>query len=144
MDEKKIEKKGRGLMFELLCIVLVPVVFIGAFCLLSLSNVGNMTATRIMTHELKAMEYSVEASLKLRDAGDYAVEEGELFKGAFNVSQNTQIFDELTRETNVDISIYYGYTAIYSTMKDADGKPLTGNKINEAAYNEVKSGNTIF
>ena len=39
MDEKKMEKKGRGLMFELLCIVLVPVVFIGAFCLLSLRNV---------------------------------------------------------------------------------------------------------
>ncbi len=144
MDEKKMEKKGRGLMFELLCIVLVPVVFIGAFCLLSLRNVGIRTATRIMTHELEAMEYSVEASLKLRDAGDYSFEEGELFKGAFNVSQNTQIFDELTRETNVDISIYYGDTAVYSTIKDADGKSLTGNKINEAAYNEVKSGNTYF
>lgn len=144
MDERKMDKKGLGLMFELLCVVLIPVIFVGAFCLLSLRNVGNRTATRVMKHELGAMEYSVEASLKLRDSGDYALENGELFKGAFNISQNTQIFDELARETNVDISIYYGDTAIYSTIKDASGNSLTGNKINEAAYSAVKSDNTYF
>ena len=63
-------------MFELLSIVLVPVIFVGVFCLLSLRNVGNRTATRLMTHELKAMEYSVEASLKLRDQGDYSIKDG--------------------------------------------------------------------
>ncbi len=144
MDEKKMNKKGLGLMFELLCVVLVPVVFVATFSMLSLKNVGNRTAVKIMTHELEAMEYSVEASLKLRDSGDYTLENGELYKGTFNVSQNTQIFDELARETNVDISFYYGNTAIYSTIKDSNGKALTGNKINEAAYNAAKSGNTYF
>ena len=67
MDEKKMEKKGRGLMFELLCIVLVPVVFIGAFCLLSLRNVGIRTATRIMTHELEAMELRQALSLGMQE-----------------------------------------------------------------------------
>lgn len=67
MDKNKMDKKGLGLMFELLCIVLVPVVFVGGFCLLSLRNVGKRTSTKVMLHELEAMEYSVESSLKLRD-----------------------------------------------------------------------------
>ena len=66
MDKNKMDKKGLGLMFELLCIVLVPVVFVGGFCLLSLRNVGKRTSTKVMLHELEAMEYSVESSLKLR------------------------------------------------------------------------------
>lgn len=144
MEERKMDKKGLGLMFELLSIVLVPVIFVGAFCLLSLRNVGNRTATRVMTHELEAMEYSVEASLKLRDSGDYSLRDGELYKGDFNISQNTQIFDELTRETNVDISIYYGDTSIYSTIKDGSGNSFAGNKINDAAYNSVKADSTYF
>lgn len=137
MEERKMDKKGLGLMFELLSIVLVPVIFVGVFCLLSLRNVGNRTATRLMTHELKAMEYSVEASLKLRDQGDYSIKDGELYKGEFNLSRNTQIFDELTRETNVDISIYYGDTAMYSTIDDV-------SRLNETAYTAVKSDNIFF
>ena len=31
MEERKVDKKGLGLMFELLSIVLVPVIFVGAF-----------------------------------------------------------------------------------------------------------------
>ena len=144
MEERKVDKKGLGLMFELLSIVLIPVIFVGAFCLLSLRNVGNRTATRVMTHELEAMEYSVESSLKMKDAGDYALVGGELYKGEFNLSQNTQVLDELANETNVDISIYYGDTAMYSTIKDGSGKLLTGSKINDAAYSAAKSGNTYF
>ena len=139
-----MDKKGLGLMFELLSIVLVPVIFVGVFCILSLRNVGNRTATRVMTHELKAMEYSVEASLKLRDQGDYSLKDGELYKGEFNISRNTQIFDELTRETNVDISIYYGDTAMYSTIADGSGNTLTGNKINDIAYDSVKADSIFF
>lgn len=139
MEERKIDKKGLGLMFELLSIVLVPVVFVGAFCLLSLRNVGNRTAIRVMTHELEAMEYSVESSLKMKDSGDYTLVGGELYKGEFNLSQNTQILDELAAETDVDISIYYGDTVMYSTIKDAGVA-----KINEATYSTAKSGNTYF
>lgn len=137
MEERKVDKKGLGLMFELLSIVLVPVIFVGAFCILSLRNVGNRTSTRVMTHELKAMEYSVEASLNLRDQGDYSIKDGELYKGEFNLSRNTQIFDELTRETSVDISIYYGDTAMYSTIDEV-------NKLNDTAYTAVKSDNVFF
>lgn len=137
MEERKVDKKGLGLMFELLSIVLVPVIFVGAFCILSLRNAGNRTATRVMTHELKAMEYSVEASLNLRDQGDYSIKDGELYKGEFNLSRNTQIFDELTRETSVDISIYYGDTAMYSTIDEV-------NKLNDTAYTAVKSDNVFF
>lgn len=31
MDKNKMDKKGLGLMFELLCIVLVPVIFVSGF-----------------------------------------------------------------------------------------------------------------
>lgn len=82
-------------MFELLCIVLVPVIFVSGFCLLSLRNVGKRTSTKVMLHELEAMEYSVESSLKLRDAGDYSLKDGELYKGEFNISRNTQILMSL-------------------------------------------------
>ena len=144
MDKNKMDKKGLGLMFELLCIVLVPVVFVGGFCLLSLRNVGNRTSTKVMLHELEAMEYSVESSLKLRDAGDYSLKDGELYKGEFNISRNTQIFDELTGYTDVDISIYYGDTAIFSTIKDGSGKTIAGGKIDDTAYSAAKSGNVFF
>lgn len=143
MDKNKMDKKGLGLMFELLCIVLVPVVFVGGFCLLSLRNVGKRTSTKVMLHELEAMEYSVESSLKLRDAGDYSLKDGELYKGEFNISRNTQIFDELTSETDVDISIYYGDTAIFSTIKDGSGKTIAGGKIDDAVYSAAKSGNVF-
>lgn len=144
MGKNKMDKKGLGLMFELLCIVLVPVVFVGGFCLLSLRNVGNRTSTKVMLHELEAMEYSVESSLKLRDAGDYSLKDGELYKGEFNISRNTQIFDELTGYTDVDISIYYGDTAIFSTIKDGSGKTIAGGKIDDTAYSAAKSGNVFF
>ena len=52
MDKNKMDKKGLGLMFELLCIVLVPVVFVGGFCLLSLRNVGKRTSTKVMSLKL--------------------------------------------------------------------------------------------
>ena len=98
----------------------------------------------LMLHELEAMEYSVESSLKLRDAGDYSLKDGELYKGEFNISRNTQIFDELTSETDVDISIYYGDTAIFSTIKDGSGKTIAGGKIDDAVYSAAKSGNVFF
>ena len=67
-----------------------------------------------------------------------------MYKGEFNISRNTQIFDELTHETGVDISIYYGDTAIFSTIKDGSGKTIAGGKIDDVVYSAAKSGNVFF
>lgn len=69
--------------------------------------------------------------------GDYAMKsDGNVWRGMnFNVSQETSVVDNLKEETGVDITFFYGNTAVMTSIKSDGGDRWYGMKAGENIVN---------
>ena len=86
-------KKGANLVVKILAIVLVPLVAIAVIAILALNSAGDKISDELMKHELAATEYALEMSLNNSAVGDFKYENGVLYKGEMNLTENKQVLD---------------------------------------------------
>lgn len=62
--------------------------------------------------------------------GDFARKsDGNIWRGMnFNISEETDMVDDLTRQTDVNITFFFGDTAVMTSMQDTAGNRLIGMK----------------
>ena len=64
-------------------------------------------------------------------------ENGDLVKGDFNISEYTDMADEIKETANIDISIIYGDTRYMTSLLDSNGQRMTGTKADAATIEAV-------
>lgn len=74
--------------------------------------------------------------------GDYELEDNNLMKGDYNVSEHVEIIDHLVENTNAEFTIFYNDTRMCTSLKDAEtGKRMVGTKCSEeVAQSCLKEG----
>ena len=117
------------LRFKIAMYVLVPLVVVAIF----VATIGRAQTVDIsagtVEQGLKATAVSIQDTLHLLDEGaPFEVKDGELWKGQVNVTQHTDIVDDIMTESSVAVTIFYGDTRYSTSLKDENGNRMIGTQ----------------
>lgn len=117
------------LRFKIAMYVLVPLVVVAIF----VATIGRVQTVDIsagtVEQGLKATAVSIQDTLHLLDEGaPFEVKDGELWKGKINVTQHTDIVDDIMTESSVAVTIFYGDTRYSTSLKDENGNRMIGTQ----------------
>lgn len=134
----------RTKLLALNCIPLV--IFVAVSLMLGLtqfrSSLYNETEGNLRSAALAALTlYSSQGY------GDYRwQEDGNVWRGMnMNVSEKTSIVDDLKRQTGVDITFYFGDTAVMTSIMDGEGNRYIGTTAHDAIETYIlKQGNQLW
>lgn len=131
-------RKGANMVVKILAIVLVPLVAIAVIAILALNSAGDRISDEMMKHELGATEYALEMSLNNSAPGDYTYENGAIYKGELNLTDNKQVLDAMKQNAGVDVAMFWG--------KDLAVTNLSGSNIalSEKVSSKVLGGESYF
>lgn len=117
------------LRFKIAMYVLVPLVVVAIF----VATIGRAQTVDIsagtVEQGLKATAVSIQDTLHLLDEGaPFEVKDGELWKGQVNVTQHTDIVDDIMTESSVAVTIFYGDTRYSTSLMDENGNRMIGTQ----------------
>lgn len=129
---------------KILAMAVVPLFFLGLFTIL----LGKVRITEVVTgsieNGLKGAAVSVRDTLGSVDEGSYQLVEDKLYKGEFNVSDATQIADNIKAASDMDVTVFYGDTRYMTSVLDANGNRVIGTQAGEAVINTVLKGGSEY
>ncbi|MDY3909084.1 MAG: methyl-accepting chemotaxis protein [Eubacterium sp.] len=91
---------------------------------------------------LRELCYSVSTAYDAIAEGDYRMDGDNLIKGEYNITENEDLIDNFTKNSDSDITIFYGDTRRATSLKDSKtGKRILGTKASDAVIEAtLKSG----
>lgn len=145
IKEKNIKtKKGINILVKMLLTLLVPMITIVIMSALALEAVGSGTAEVMVEQELKAVAYAMQSNLNSAMPGNLSYENGSLYKGEVNISENSQFIDDFADNTDVEIALFWGSENVISGVKNTSGQRVTGITADTDTVDAVLSGESIF
>lgn len=139
---KKTEGKKAGIKFsmamQLITLSILPLMIVS----LIIAAVSIQSMTEGMQSEaltgLSDLAHSVGASYEIMDAGSWHVEDGQLYKGEMNLSEDMTLFDTYVADSDADITIFYGDTRYVTSLLDkTTGERIIGTKATQAVIDTV-------
>ena len=88
------------------------------------------------------LEYS---SMSFVTGDEFSVDsEGNMVNGSYNITEDVEVIDEVSQNTGVDVTVFYGDTR-YATSVMQDGERVLGTKASDVVVEKVlKKGETYF
>lgn len=115
-----------SIIIQLLAMALVPLVILGAVCVITAGKSLREGLQEEALTQMKATCVAAKAAYDNMNDGDYYLgENDDLMKGDYNITQNESGIDALTEGMNSDITIFFGDTRRATSLKDI----ATGNRI---------------
>jgi methyl-accepting chemotaxis protein len=128
---------------KIVTLVLVPLVILGG----SLFALGAYKVNEAMRDEVMSnlVGIAITAEGSLTQGSNVTLENGVLYAGGRNVSEEMTVLDEVKAETGVDVTIFYGDTRYATTVVGSDGQRVVGTQANSEIVDKVlKKGETYF
>ncbi len=137
-------KKSLKLKGKLLILCLAPLVVLALIITLVATNSIRSVVTKEVMNGLSATAVSVSDTMDQQDAGSYRLGEGDvLYKGAKNISDETDTVDAIQDASGYEITIFYGDTRYLTSIEDENGDRVIGTKAGDAVIDAVlKKGET--
>lgn len=152
MQEKTIitKEKGKkfrfGLTAKIVAMALIPAVAIG-LCLGFVGAEGIYSGIQEeMISTLQAVTQSMDAFGNVLDEGDWSVDgDGNLLKGGYNLTENTEVIDKIVEDSDTQITFFYDKVCRATTLKDKEtGERIIGTEASEEVYQAVVKGGEDF
>jgi methyl-accepting chemotaxis protein len=145
---KNAGKKGIKVGFQtrILAMVSIPLLLLGiAITLQARIELQNLGINGIKSTLYVQVENTMHRLNSMDDAA-YSYDEKDGFKkGNLKISNNTDVFDDIKKTTNVDSTIFYGDTRVATTVKKDDGTRFVGTKATDQIIQKVlKGGQEVF
>lgn len=131
-------RKGANLIVKILALVLVPMMVIVIFASLALDAVGDDTAERLVREELVATEYAMQLNLNNASEEGFRYENGVLYKGEINLSDNLVFLETFKENTGVDVALFWGKELAVSDINES------GIRLNDAVADQVLAGENYY
>ncbi|WP_310602396.1 methyl-accepting chemotaxis protein [Anaerosporobacter sp.] len=94
---------------------------------------------------LKKMAKTIQIAYNTMDSGDYYVnEDKELVKGNLNITEEQELLNTYAKETDSEITYFYGDTRAATTIIKADGTSFIGTKASEEVVKQVLEGQNEY
>lgn len=127
-------------------IALLPLLVLGvSTTLVSRSRIASVVSEDV-ARGLQATAISVRDTMEFAGNGNYALnEQGDLFKGDFEISAHEEIADHVRTATEMEVTVFYGDTRYMTSVKDAQGNRVLGTKASDEVIDRVlKNGQEYF
>lgn len=133
------------LQYKMLILAIIPVLVMGIVAILISNTVVKNKLLDDAKQKLKATSNAVLAAYD-QNAGDYFVNaNGDVWKGAYNVSLSTPFIDDIATKTGIEVTFFYNDTRLVTSLKDADGKRILGSTAGDfLVKNVLQDGNEVF
>lgn len=135
------EKKGVSLSIKILLLVVVPLFVVGVAAVGISKSTQRKLAYNLISEELKAVAFNVARQYDLYAPGDYIYKDGMLYKGEKDITDDSNVLDQIKQDTNVNVSIFYGDTRILTTLLDKNGNRIIGTKLDKEISQYILKGN---
>lgn len=131
-------KKGANMVVKILAIVLIPLAAIAIIAIMALNSAGSRISGEMVKQELVATEYALELSLSNSAEGDFRYENGILYKGEQNLTDNKQVLDDFKQNAGVDVALFWGKDLAVTNLTES------GITLNDTAASKVLSGEGYY
>lgn len=94
---------------------------------------------------LKGVAVAVSAAYE-QNSGDYLeTEDGDVWKGAYNISKSETLVDSIKEESGVDVTFCYGKRRVVTSAKDDNGDRIVGSEVGDSVASQVlDAGKAVF
>lgn len=143
--EKKKHIIKAGIVVKLVGMSVLPVVLLGI--ILTIYGQGNLKKNlKDEIYEgLKSVSLAVQGAYDAAGNGDFTMlESGNVIKGTFVVSGNYNLVDKLSKDSGIDVSLYYGNNVIVTSLLDEDNVRITGGADSKTEETVLKQGKEYF
>lgn len=143
MNEEQ-RKKGLKLLAKMLIVVIIPLALLVVLVINAFNTLGRKMAEEMTERELMTAIYAVESDLDIVSDGAYRLEGDTLYKGNSNLTANTTLFDEFEKNTDVDITVFWGNTRRATSLVDEKGDRILNTTIPDKLYHQIQQEKTVF
>ena len=120
----------------LLC-SLGPLLLLGAIVIILSSTVVKQAIISQVENSVKGTAISAQAAYD-QNAGSYLeAENGDIWKGSYNISQSENLVDTIKAESGMDITFFYGSKRIMTSAVDSNGDRILGSPAGDVVVEKV-------
>ncbi len=138
------KKKGLQLVGKLMLVVAIPlvlIVFLG--CLIGVSEINNV-GEALIKNELQTASYAFRTQMDILSKEDFVYQDGVLYKGDVNITENEKFLESFHEETGVEVTIILEDNRCATTMVDAQGNNMKDQKISADVYEKLQQGEIVY
>jgi methyl-accepting chemotaxis protein len=130
---------------KILSITIIPVLLLGIVSIfLTFTTVKGALINQIE----EALKGTAAATLAAYDqnTGDYIqTSNGDIWKGSYNISKSESLVDRIKKNTDMDVTFFYGNERIMTSAADSDGKRILGSQAGDVIITKVlQNGEEYF
>ena len=125
---------------KILSIAILPVLLLGLVTII-------ITMTQVKESLISEVKDSLSATAKAslaaynQNSGNYLrAENGDVWKGGYNISKSENLLDNIKEETGMDVTFFYGSERIMTSAKDENGKRILGSPAGDIIVEKVLKG----
>lgn len=130
---------------KILSITIIPVLLLGIVSIfLTFTTVKGALIDQIE----EALKGTAAATLAAYDqnTGDYIqTSNGDIWKGSYNISKSESLVDRIKKNTDMDVTFFYGNERIMTSATDSDGNRILGSPAGDVIITKVlQNGEEYF
>ncbi|MDE7297624.1 MAG: methyl-accepting chemotaxis protein [Lachnospiraceae bacterium] len=137
-------QRMKKLDVKLMGFVLLQAIILIVVALIAFQSKAHSLAEQLMEEQLRSTCSLVEEAFSKLNSGDYRLEDGQLYKGDINLTQDTSEMDRMKKMTGQDITIFWGDVRKATTVMDNSGKRLIDTTLAGDTAKRVLAGESVF
>lgn len=138
------KKKGLNLLAKVILVALIPLVVLIIVANVMLVTVGTTMADEMTERELKTAVYAITSELEALHPGDYSYSDAGLVKGSENLTEQEELFDTFSQNTDVDFTLFWGDTRRATSITDSAGNRIINTPMSKELYQKIKTQGHYF
>lgn len=137
MGETNRGKVRLDLKKKIVMIGVLPVLVLGLIVIFIAQTVVRDSLLKEIQDALQSAATSTFAAYD-QNSGDYIkTENGEIWKGSYNISKSENLVDSIKEKTGLEVTFFYGDSRIMTSAKDKKGDRILGSPAGDTVKKEV-------
>lgn len=123
MEETNKRQIRFDLKKKILMLGVLPVLVLGLMVIFIAQTIVRDSLLKEIKDALQSAATSTFAAYD-QNSGDYIkTENGEIWKGSYNISKSESLVDSIKEKTGLEVTFFYGKDRIMTSAKDKNGRP---------------------
>lgn len=130
---------------KMLALALFPLLTMGILIMIFTKTTIRKQLVEDVENNLKGVATAYKAAYE-QNSGEYIeADDGQIWKGAYNISQSSGLADSIKEESGVDVMFCYGSRRVVTSFVDEEGNRIVGSEVGEKIVQKVlQEGKAVF
>ncbi len=140
MNKNKVKVAGISVGRRILISSILPIALLGCIVILLVSTVVRNTVIGQVENTLKATAVATLAAYDQNSGSYMEGANGDIWKGSYNISSSEKLVDNITENSDIIVTFFYGTTRIMTSAIDANGDRILGSPAGDTVSQKVLNG----